>query len=178
MPTFIIQSCFPSFGFKVTQWDMYVEKDFNRLFCGDCRQAGFSRSTPIKVVFLQFKPEFDTAECVQCWLRPTGMNAPVADPHLTAAFLTTWSFHTPLLLNVLLMVAPVGGLQMHSLTIHVTEAQGSNSAGLHTGFFWAARYWVMTHFPHFNLGENSPQCGFFFLFFFSSKLGQDLHKVE
>lgn len=113
MPTFIIHSCFPSFGFKVTQWDMYVEKDFNRLFCGDCRQTGFSRSTPIKVVFLQFKPEFDTAECVQCWLRPTGMNAPVADPHLTAAFLTTRSFHTPLLLNVLLMVAPVGGLQMH-----------------------------------------------------------------
>lgn len=69
------------------------------------------------------------------------------------------------------MVAPLGGLQMHanlSLTIHVTEARGNDSAGLHTGLCWAARYWVMTHFPHFNLGENSPQCLFsvpFFSFF-------------
>lgn len=52
-----------------------------------------------------------------------------------------------------------------SLTIHVTEARGSDSAGLHTGLSRAARYWVMTHFPHFNLGENSPQRDFFFFFF-------------
>lgn len=49
-----------------------------------------------------------------------------------------------------------------SLTIHVTEARGSDSAGLHTGSCQAPRYWVMTHFPHFNLGENSPQRVFFF----------------
>lgn len=61
-----------------------------------------------------------------------------------------------------------------SLTVDVTEARGSDSAGLHTGLCQAAHYWVVTHFLHSNLGENGPHGDFFF---FSNKLGHDLHKV-
>lgn len=83
------------------------------VYC-DCRQAGF------------FKQKHSHKRCFppvhrgvwHRWARSVFIETHRNEhacrwPRLTAAFLPSHSFHTPLWLNVLLMVAPVGGLQMH-----------------------------------------------------------------